>query len=97
MTILRDGAILPLTEADQALLSLLAESEPAEPRREVPLQAVIARLMVLEAIPVVLAVLEQSPEAKERFLSIQSGIYADDEDARAVFIAAGVDPDKILA
>lgn len=91
-----DGVVMEATPEDEAALASL-ESLAGSARRMVPLAAVLARLQVTGSIPAVLAVLAQSPAAQARFLTLAEGIYADDEDARAVFDTAGVNPDVILA
>lgn len=103
-----DGALYhvttedPLFEAVDALAAGLALPAPPVPppieaRRMVPLQAVMARLQLLGQLEAVRVVLNANPPARALFLSIESGIYADDPQARAVLSAAGCDPDVILA
>ena len=45
----------------------------------------------------VLGVLQASPEAAAKLLTLREGIYADDHQARALFAAAGLDADRVLA
>jgi hypothetical protein len=70
---------------------------PAPPRRMVALAVVCARLSVLGGWAAVEAVLAAAPEARAAVLGVTEGIYADDAQARAIFAAAGLDPDVILA
>lgn len=91
-----DGILTYMTPAEIAQAEIDAGAMQP-PRRIVPLAAVVSRLIVRGEVAQVVAVLDQMPEAKAQFESLEEGIYADDADARAIFTAAGVDPDIILA
>lgn len=92
-----DGVAVEMTSSEIEQFEASRGRRPELVRRLVPLAVVMARLEVLGMKDAVLGVLQQVPDARARFLALREGIYADDADARAIFIAAGVDPDVILA
>lgn len=42
------------------------------------------------------AVLDAAPSARALLMGLREGIYADDQQARALLTAAGLDPDEVL-
>lgn len=71
--------------------------EPPPPPVLVPLAAVLTRVIAMGGLSAVLGVLQASPEAAAKLLTLREGIYADDHQARALFAAAGLDADRVLA
>lgn len=92
-----DGVAVEMTPSEIEQFEASRGRPPELVRRLVPLAVVLARLEVLGTKEAVLSVLNANPDARSLFLSLQEGIYADDEDARDIFAAAGADPDVILA
>jgi hypothetical protein len=72
-------------------------TEPPPPRALVPLAVVLTRVIALRALPPLLAVLQAAPEAAQLLLTLREGIFADDTQARQVLVAAGLNPDQVLA
>ena len=65
-------------------------------RRIVPLGALAARIAVSGKLSALVDILDASPETRALLMSLQEGIYADDQQARALLTAAGLDPDEVL-
>lgn len=93
---MRGGELVPLSAADLAQRAADAQDPPVL-RRMVPLAAVQGRILALNATAAVQAVLDADPPALALWLTLVEGIWADDAQARALFTAAGLDPDVILA
>lgn len=65
-------------------------------RRIVPLGALAARIVASGRLSALSAVLDAAPSARALLMGLREGIYADDQQARALLTAAGLDPDEVL-
>lgn len=93
-----DGGVeVPAPPADaRATWSGSAWIEPAPDRRLVPLGTLAARIVASGRLSALSAVLDAAPSARALLMGLREGIYADDQQARALLTAAGLDPDEVL-
>lgn len=71
-------------------------TEPAPARQLVPLGTLAARIVASGRLSALSAVLDAAPDARALLMGLREGIYADDQQARALLTAAGLDPDEVL-
>lgn len=57
---------------------------------------VAARIVASGRLSALSAVLDAAPSARALLMGLREGIYADDQQARALLTAAGLDPDEVL-
>lgn len=55
-----------------------------------------ARIVASGRLSALSAVLDAAPSARALLMGLREGIYADDQQARALLTAAGLDPDEVL-
>lgn len=92
VTLLESGK----AEDARATWSGSAWIEPAPERRLVPLGTLAARIVASGRLSALSAVLDAAPSARALLMGLREGIYADDQQARALLTAAGLDPDEVL-
>lgn len=92
-----DGRILPLSAEDIAQRQADAAARKAE-RELVPWHLVIRNVLLAGSAGVdgLAALVKAHPDLLQKIMAAKEGIYRDDQEARAAFAAAGLDPDLIL-
>ncbi len=71
--------------------------EPAPPPALIPLGVLAARIVASGRLTALSQVLDAQPQARARLMTLSEGIFRNDPEARALLVAAGLNPDEVLA